>query len=86
MLRHLTLLPSFIAQFMKMRMAYRLDFFVSVVTSLLSTVLGFVFISVVFSKVSTLEGWSFYEILFIYGFSLMPIGIFSMVSWNLWEF
>jgi ABC-2 type transport system permease protein len=41
---------------------------------------------VLFTKIPKLQGWSFYEILFLYGFSLIPLGFFNVVSWNLYEF
>src|SRR5260370_16374026 len=33
-----------------------------------------------------LAGWSFEEILFLYGFSLIPFGLFNVLSVNLYEF
>ena len=74
------------AQFLKARMAYRVDFFMSIATSVLTTALSFVFILVIFDKVSALDGWSFYEVLFIYGFALIPTALFSLISSNFWFF
>src|SRR5512134_3676474 len=51
-----------------------------------ATVLGFGFVLVLFSKIPRLQDWSFYEVLFLYGFSLIPLGFFNILSWNLYEF
>lgn len=48
--------------------------------------LGFGFVLVLFTKIPKLQDWSFYEILFLYGFSLIPLGFFNVVSWNLYQF
>jgi ABC-2 type transport system permease protein len=69
-----------------MRMAYKGDFFVALLTSMLATVAGYGFILVLFTKIPHLKGWSFEEVLFIYGFSLLPMGLFNIVSFNLYEF
>jgi ABC-2 type transport system permease protein len=41
---------------------------------------------VLFTRIPHLQGWSFDEILFVYGFSLLPMGLFNIVSLNLYEF
>ena len=33
-----------------------------------------------------MKGWSFEEMVFLYGFSLIPLGIFNVLSWNLYMF
>ena len=65
----------YLGQYAKMRMAYKSDFFVALLTSMLATVAGYGFILVLFTKIPHLKGWSFEEILFIYGFSLLPMGL-----------
>ncbi len=86
MRRHLRLFLLYFAQYAKVRLAYKADFFIAFFSSMAATVLGFGFVLVLFSKIPRLEGWSFYEILFLYAFSLVPLGIFNVVSWNLYEF
>jgi ABC-2 type transport system permease protein len=83
---HIRLIPNFVAQFLKARMSYRFDFFVSMGTALLTTLLGLSFIMIVFQRIPSIGDWSFEEMLFIYGFALVPTAIFSSVSVNLWEF
>ena len=86
MKRHLRLLLLYFAQYAKVRMGYKADFFIAVFSSMAATVLGFGFVLVLFSKIPKLQDWSFYEVLFLYGFSLIPLGFFNVVSWNLYEF
>jgi ABC-2 type transport system permease protein len=84
--RHLRLFLLYFAQYAKVRLAYKADFIIAFFSSMAATVLGFGFVLVLFSKIPKLQDWSFYEILFLYGFSLIPLGIFNVVSWNLYEF
>ena len=86
MKRHLKLLLLYFSQYAKVRMGYKADFFIAVFSSMAATVLGFGFVLVLFSKIPKLQDWSFYEVLFLYGFSLIPLGFFNVVSWNLYEF
>ena len=46
--------------------------------------LGFVF--VLFKRVPTLANWRMEEVVFLYGFSLIPFGLFNVFSLNLYEF
>jgi ABC-2 type transport system permease protein len=86
MKRHLKLFLLYFAQYAKVRLAYKADFFIAFFSSMTATVLGFGFVLVLFSKIPRLQDWSFYEILFLYGFSLIPLGFFNVISWNLYEF
>jgi len=36
--------------------------------------------------VPAVRGWRFEEMVYLYGFSLIPVGIFNVFSWNLWMF
>ena len=67
-------------------MAYKSDFFVACLTSIVATVAGYGFVVILFRRIPHLQGWSFEEILFIYGFSLIPMGLFNIISLNLYEF
>ena len=86
MKRHLRLLIQYFAQYSKVRLAYKADFFIAFATSMTATLLGFGFMLVLFTKIPSLQGWSFYEVLFLYGFSLIPLGFFNVLSWNLYDF
>jgi ABC-2 type transport system permease protein len=76
----------YLGQYAKSRMSYKADFIVSLISSLLAAVAGYGFVLVLFTRIPHLQGWSFEEILFIYGYSLIPMGLFNVVSLNLYEF
>jgi ABC-2 type transport system permease protein len=86
MKRHLNLFLLYFAQYTKVRLAYKADFLIAAFSSMTATVLGFGFVLVLFSKIPKLQDWSFYEVLFLYGFSLIPLGFFNVISWNLYDF
>jgi ABC-2 type transport system permease protein len=86
MRRHIKLFALYFAQYSKVRLAYKGDFFIAFFSSMAATVIGFGFVLVLFTKIPRLQGWSFDEILFLYAFSLIPLGFFNVVSWNLYEF
>lgn len=84
--RHLGLFGAYLVQYAKVRLAYRADFFIGLATSLAATVFAFGFLFVLFTKIPQLAGWRFEEVLFLYGFSLIPFGLFNVVSMNIYEF
>lgn len=67
----------YFAQYMKTQMAYRTDFFANVFSELFQQSVNLIFIAVVFTKVPAIQGWSRDEIIFIYGFFLVPFGIYG---------
>jgi ABC-2 type transport system permease protein len=84
--RHARLFALYFSQYAKARLEYRLDFFSSVFASFLGTAAAFGFLLIVFSRVPAVKGWTFEEMVFLYGFSLIPLGIFNVLSWNLYLF
>jgi ABC-2 type transport system permease protein len=83
---HGRLLLLYFSQYAKARLEYRADFFASVVASFLGTAASFGFLLIVFPRVPALKGWTFEEMVFLYGFAHVPLGIFNVLSWNLWLF
>ena len=83
---HARLLGLYFAQYAKARLAYRADFATAVLASFLGTAASFSVVLLLFSRFPHLAGWSFPEIVFLYGFSLLPYGLFNVVSLNLYEF
>lgn len=77
---------AYFAQFMKMRLAYRVDFFIDTLAVSFSLLIQMAVLTTLFSKIRALEGWTFEQVLFIYGFSLLPLGLFNLVSVNLYRF
>ncbi|MBK8165821.1 MAG: ABC-2 family transporter protein [bacterium] len=77
---------AYFVQFLKMRLAYRMDFLVDTLAVGFSLLIQLAVLGVLFGKVSALDGWNFPQVLFIYGFSLVPLGLFNLVSVNLYGF
>jgi len=84
--RHAMLLGEYFVQYAKVRVSYRGDFFISLATSFAATLFALAFVVVLFQKVPQLAGWRFEEVLFLYGFSLLPYGLFNLLSLNLYDF
>jgi ABC-2 type transport system permease protein len=84
--RHFGLFFDYFSQYAKVRVSYRGDFFISLATSFAATIFALSFVVVLFNKVPQLAGWRFEEVLFLYGFSLIPYGIFNIISLNLYDF
>lgn len=84
--RHAHLFGMYFSQYAKARLEYRADFFSAVLASFLGTAASFGFLLIVFSRGVAVRGWKFEEMVFLYGFSLIPFGIFNVFSWNLWMF
>ncbi|MGH9713961.1 MAG: ABC transporter permease [Candidatus Acidiferrales bacterium] len=84
--RHALLFADYFMQYAKVRISYRGDFFVSLITSFAATIFGLLFVVILFEKAPKLAGWQFEEVMFLYGFSLIPYGIFNVISMNLYDF
>jgi ABC-2 type transport system permease protein len=83
---HLRLLALYFAQYAKARLMYKADFLTSLFASFAGTAASFTVVLLLFSRFPHLAGWSFPEIVFLYGFSLLPLGIFNVLSLNLYDF
>ncbi len=77
---------AYFGQFVKTRLVYRMDFLVDTLGVLASIAIQLAVLTALFAKVHALKGWSFEQVLFIYGFSLVPLGLFNLVSVNLYGF
>ena len=84
--RQLSIVAAYFAQFLKMRLSYRVDFLVDLSANLFAIGVQLATLTVLFSKVPALKGWSFEQVLFIYGFSLLPLGLFNLISINIYRF
>ena len=76
--RTVDLLASFIAQRVKVSMAYRFDFFISTVATIAFGVMNISLLYAICSRIPTLLGWSFNELLLIYGLGELNFGVFAM--------
>src|SRR4029077_8441282 len=86
MRRHFGLFFDYLTQYIKVRLSYRGDFFISIFTSFAATISSFLFLVVLFTKIPNLQGWNFYEMMFLYSFGLIPYGLFNIISLNLSHF
>ncbi|MGA3292929.1 MAG: ABC-2 family transporter protein [Candidatus Acidiferrales bacterium] len=84
--RYLGLFFDYFTQYAKVQFGYRGDFVISVITSFAATIFGLAFVLVLFRKAPQLAGWSLPEELFLYGFSLIPYGVLSILMGNLYNF
>ncbi len=84
--RYLRLLGQYFLQYGKVRLAYKADFFLSVATTLVATGFGVALVFLLFRNAPTIAGWTFEEIVFLYGFGLIPMALFNVVSVNLYYF
>jgi ABC-2 type transport system permease protein len=84
--RHAMLLFDYFTQYAKVQFGYRADFLISLGTSFAATCFQLGFVIVLFQKIPQLAGWRFPEVLFLYGFSLVPYGLFNIISLNLYNF
>jgi ABC-2 type transport system permease protein len=84
--RYLGLLFDYFTQYAKVQLGYRGDFLISLITSFAATIFGLAFVLVLFRKAPQLAGWTLPEELFLYGFSLIPYGVFNILAGNLYNF
>jgi len=76
---------EYLKTYLKTRLAYRSDFWVEVFSDLLFLVMNLIFIVVIFEHTELLDGWTREQIIFIFGFFMVPWGIFACL-FNLWGF
>lgn len=88
MFRGVVVYGAYFSKFLKARLSYKGDFLASMMASALVSVSGllFVFFLIDGETVPELKGWSRDEVLFIYGYSMLPLAIFSLLSPNLYQF
>jgi len=86
LVRQLGIFAAYFAQFIKTRLVYRVDFLIDFGANIFALVVQLSVLTVLFAKIDALHGWSFEQVLFIYGFSLLPLGLFNLVSINLYRF
>src|SRR5579862_3269613 len=84
--RHLGLLGAYFTQYLKVRVSHRADFLIGLATSIAATSFSLGFVFVLFRNVPRLGDWRLDEVMFLYGFSLIPFGIFNVLSQNIYEF
>ena len=88
MLRTVEIYFHYFLRFLITRMGYKGDFFFGVLANMITSASGLIFILFLMdgTAVPTLKGWSKEEVLFIYGYSMLAMALFSSVSFNLYQF
>lgn len=82
---YIKLFPYFVAQNVKSKMSYSIDFFLGIVANILKQSLGFVFIWVVFQNIPEVNGWTFDQIMFVYGMQAITIGLNEFLFAGTWS-
>ncbi len=87
-LRSLRIYSSYFRRFLTARLEYKLDFFASIIANILMTTSGLLFIAFLVDgeAIPSIQGWSRDEVLFIYGYSLLSMAIFTTFAPNLYQF
>lgn len=74
-----------LAQRLKVRLAYRADFFVTVLGDALLAAVGLVFLRTLFTHVDALGTYTAAEVLFCWGFAETAVGMFFVLFSGLWS-
>lgn len=79
---------AYFAQFLKARLAYKMDFFASIFSNLIVTATGILYIVFLVDgkTVTDLKGWSREEVVFIYAYSMIAMSFFYVFAPNLYRF
>lgn len=85
LLEYLSIYKILVVQDIKVKMHFRLDFFVSLLAVVLTNLAGAVSIWIMFHQVNEIKGWNYYEILFLYGFSILALSPSSLFFDNVWN-
>lgn len=82
--RYLRLYRVFIAQFFKLIMQSKADFFVGLFGFFFTQITGIAFLYLVFRQIPVLADWTLDQLIFIYGFAQIPRGIDHLLTDNIW--
>jgi ABC-2 type transport system permease protein len=80
-----SLVLDYLKNYMKTRLTYRSDFWIEVLSDLLFNGLNLFVVLVIFRHTPLIGNWNEMQILFIYGYFMVPYGIF-ITFFNLWGF
>ncbi|MFC4810748.1 ABC transporter permease [Paenibacillus sp. GCM10023250] len=80
-----SLAAEYMKNYVKTKLTYRADFWIEVLSDLLFQAVNLIFILIVFRHTPTLGGWTEAEVVFVYGYFMVPSGIFGML-FNIWNF
>jgi ABC-2 type transport system permease protein len=72
-------------QYIKARMQYRVDFFISSIGMFFSSLATLAVFWVLFTSITDLAGWSFMEMVFIYAFYMIAISPMQILFDHIWQ-
>lgn len=81
---YIKLYIKMISQYIKARMQFRSDFYISTFAMLLLNVTGLFSYWIMFKSINSIDGWNYNELLFFYGFSLLALTPQQLFFDNLW--
>lgn len=73
------------SQYIKGRLQYRADFFLSIFGMLLINTSGFAGVWVIMQNIHQIAGWTYYELMFLYGFSTLAMAPQQLFLDNAWQ-
>jgi ABC-2 type transport system permease protein len=76
---------EYLKNYAKTRLTYRTDFWVEVLSDLMFQGMNLIIILIAFQHTPSLGGWSEAEVVFVYGYFMVPYGIFGCF-FNTWNF
>lgn len=74
-----------VSQYLKARMQYEADFWISSIGMVLQNAMGYFTLWVLFRTIPQLAGWRYDELVFLYAFSLLSISPLQVVFDNIWN-
>jgi ABC-2 type transport system permease protein len=74
-----------VSQYVKARMQYRVDFWVSSVGILFQNFAGFGALWILFRSIPELQGWKYDELVFLYAFSVLSVTPAQIFFDNVWQ-
>lgn len=87
-LKSFNVYSAYFAQFLKARLEYQGDFFAGIAANFFVAFTGLLFLLFLMDGevVEGLGGWGRDEVFFIYGYSMLPMAVFSTFAPNLYDF
>jgi ABC-2 type transport system permease protein len=82
---YISLCWDYLKNYLKTRLTYRTDLLVEILSDLMFQGVNLFFLLVVFLHTDLLDGWSQSQMLFVYGYFMVPYGVFTCF-FNLWGF
>lgn len=70
---------------LRVHLEYEADFWIGILGAGLRHTASFIFIWTLFSRIPLVNGWSLWEIAFLYGLSIIPVGLVELLYDGQWE-